>query len=149
MNCFPSWLVLRRSWAPLTMKQKSSNPHSLRWIENSISLGIASNFNSSYYLTSEWLTRYEDQIYRVWISWVQNWPQKWFRGILRLTALYNLIHFTCDQFWFFAKFLLCFNAFDRYWPLWSKTYGFQQNLFAATWYFGFSFNSISLNLVFD
>ena len=132
MNCFPSWLVLRRSWAPLTMKQKSSNPHSLRWIENSISLGIASNFNSSYYLTSEWLTRYEDQIYRVWISWVQNGPQKWFHGILRLTALYNLIHITCNLFWFFGKFLLfSMISIGMNHKLWSKTYAFQYNLLTS------------------
>ena len=40
------------------------------FVEVNSSHGIASKFNSSYYLASQWLTRYKDQIYRVWIPWV-------------------------------------------------------------------------------
>ena len=63
----PSWPGPPRILSAPDYKIKIFNSS---FVEVNSSHGIASKFNSSYYLASQWLTRYEDQIYRVWIPWV-------------------------------------------------------------------------------
>ena len=66
------------------------------FVEVNSSHGIASKFNSSYYLASQWLTRYEDQIYRVWIPWVDFffWARNYFTEFKLPETFQSISHAT-------------------------------------------------------